>query len=106
MNAKFKPRIEDADDDGSRAFCRFDRPPPDIVATRIDFAARLKSLGQRKRSIAKVLASGETTNAAARKAKSVREPIIWPTNCSSLFSYWMNVPSPGRSRVRGTILRQ
>jgi hypothetical protein len=41
--------------------------PAEIAATRIDFAAWLKSLDRRERRIAKVLAMGETTNAAAKK---------------------------------------
>ena len=43
--------------------------PADIVATRIDFADWLTTLGCKKRRIAKVLATGESTSVAARKAK-------------------------------------
>ena len=43
--------------------------PADIVATRIDFAAWLKSLDGKKRQIVKVLATGETTKETARKFK-------------------------------------
>ena len=43
--------------------------PADIVATRIDFADWLKSLGRKKRRIAKTLATGESTQATARKFK-------------------------------------
>lgn len=41
--------------------------PDQIAATRIDFAAWLKSLPRMKRQIAKTLATGETTKKAARK---------------------------------------
>jgi hypothetical protein len=41
--------------------------PADVAATRIDFAAWLKSLPRMKREIAKTLATGETTKKAARK---------------------------------------
>ncbi len=43
--------------------------PADIVATRIDFSAWLKSLGRKRRRIAKVLATGETTKETAKKFK-------------------------------------
>jgi len=43
--------------------------PADIVAIRIDFSEWLKSLGRKKRRIAKVLATGETTKETARKFK-------------------------------------
>lgn len=41
--------------------------PDQIAATRIDFAAWLKSLPRTKRRIAKTLATGESTKKAARK---------------------------------------
>ena len=41
--------------------------PAEIAATRIDFAAWLGTLGRRERRIAKTLAAGETTGAAAKK---------------------------------------
>ncbi|MCH8148689.1 MAG: hypothetical protein IH987_11940 [Planctomycetes bacterium] len=41
--------------------------PADIVAVRIDFADWLKSLSWRLRRIANLLATGETTGAAAKK---------------------------------------
>ena len=41
--------------------------PADIAASRIDFAAWLRTLPGRTRKIAKLLATGETTNAAAKK---------------------------------------
>ena len=41
--------------------------PAEVAATRMDFAAWLKSLPKRLRRIAKVLATGETTTAAAKK---------------------------------------
>jgi hypothetical protein len=41
--------------------------PAEIAAMRIDFAAWLRTLACRERRIAKVLATGETTNATARK---------------------------------------
>jgi len=41
--------------------------PADIAAMRIDFADWLKSLSRRLRRIANLLASGETTGAAAKK---------------------------------------
>lgn len=40
--------------------------PAEIAAMRIDFAAWLRTLACRERRIAKVLATGETTNATAR----------------------------------------
>ena len=41
--------------------------PAEIAATRIDFAAWLQSLAPRVRNIAKLLATGESTGAAAQK---------------------------------------
>ena len=41
--------------------------PAEIAATRLDFAAWLRSLPGRLRKVAKVLATGETTTAAAQK---------------------------------------
>jgi hypothetical protein len=41
--------------------------PAEIAATRMDFAAWLKSLPQRLRRIAKFLATGETTTVAAKR---------------------------------------
>ena len=41
--------------------------PADTARVRLDFAAWLKSLPYRVRRIAKVLANGETTTAAAEK---------------------------------------
>lgn len=41
--------------------------PAEIAATRIDFAAWLRTLPQRERDIAMNLSEGETTGAAARK---------------------------------------
>jgi len=41
--------------------------PADTAAARLDTSAWLRSLPQRNRKIAKVLATGETTNGAARK---------------------------------------
>ena len=41
--------------------------PADIAAWRLDFAAWLRSLSRKKRRVAKTLATGETTGAAARK---------------------------------------
>jgi hypothetical protein len=41
--------------------------PAEVAATRMDFAAWLKSLPKRLRLIAKFLATGETTTAAAKK---------------------------------------
>jgi hypothetical protein len=43
--------------------------PAEIATTRIDFDAWLGTLGRRERRITKVLATGETTNATARKFK-------------------------------------
>jgi len=41
--------------------------PADTAAARIDTSAWLRSLPRRDRKVAKVLATGEMTNAAARK---------------------------------------
>jgi len=41
--------------------------PADTAAARLDTSAWLRSLPQRDRKVAKVLAAGETTNAAAKK---------------------------------------
>ena len=41
--------------------------PADIAASRIDFAAWLRTLSVRDRKLAQVLATGETTNAAAQR---------------------------------------
>ena len=41
--------------------------PAEVAATRMDFAAWLKSLPKRLRRIAKFLATGETTTVAAKK---------------------------------------
>jgi len=41
--------------------------PADTAAARIDMSAWLRSLPRRDRKVAKVLATGETTNAAAKK---------------------------------------
>ena len=41
--------------------------PADIAASRLDFAAWLRSLPSKLRKIAKFLANGETTSAAAKK---------------------------------------
>ena len=41
--------------------------PADVAATRIDFAAWLRQLPRSKRDVAKLLATGESTQAAARR---------------------------------------
>ena len=41
--------------------------PADIAATRLDFAAWLRTLSHKRRQVAKTLATGESTQAAARK---------------------------------------
>jgi hypothetical protein len=41
--------------------------PAEVAASRIDFAAWLRSLSSRRRRIAKILATGESTNAVAKQ---------------------------------------
>ena len=59
----------DEDEDGWQEIVVEDRRagPAEIAATRIDFAAWLRTLTRRERQIAAALATGETTGATARK---------------------------------------
>lgn len=60
----------DADGDWREVLVEDKRSTPaDIAASRIDFPAWLRSLSRKKRRVAKILASGETTKATARMAR-------------------------------------